>query len=169
LIQQTAKVLKQTQELELRADDWLIPPKVPEQRYGNAGLEDLSFPRKAYLPKGKTPERELTRLLEDQKKARRDEIFGGFTKLERAAFEARSSRINLLEHQISQSSKKASEANTKAANQRSQWNKQAETDTSQSDARQPYRSRERDSSKASTDSKKKSKAKKTDSDQSPGT
>ena len=48
-----------------------------------------------------TAKDELIRLLQEQGKALRDEIFGGFTKDERAAFEARKSRIHILEAEIS--------------------------------------------------------------------
>lgn len=167
LIQESAKLLKETGELEQRATDQLIPQRViGEKRYGNIGLEHLTSSAKAYLSKNETSEKELTRLREEQRKVRRAEIFGGFTTGERAALEARNSRIHDLESETSESRKKESEEHIKAAKQRHEWNKQSETDTSQSAARQPYRSREQDSSKAFTDSQKKSKTKKTDSDES---
>lgn len=48
-----------------------------------------------------TAKDELIRLLREQGKALRDEIFDGFTNDERAAFEARKSRIHILEAEIS--------------------------------------------------------------------
>ncbi|MGA9799715.1 MAG: hypothetical protein WBQ68_11950 [Terriglobales bacterium] len=106
----------------------------------------------------KTLEQERARLLEQQSKARRDEVFGGFTQSERAAYDARSNSIHELEKTILE----ARQREAAAADQRREWNKQSEVDTPQGDARQPYRTRERESSKAFNDFEKKSAAKKTD-------
>jgi hypothetical protein len=111
----------------------------------------------------KDKKEELARLLEQQSKARRDEVFGGLTHSERAAYEARRNRIHVLENEVLE----ARQIDSDAANQRREWNKQSEADTPQNDARQPYRSREQDSSKAFADSQKKSSTEKTDSDKSP--
>jgi DNA replication initiation complex subunit (GINS family) len=110
----------------------------------------------------KTAEEELARLVEQQRKARHEEVFGGFTQSERAAYDTLSNRIHDLENEVLVARQMYSDA----ANQRDDWNKQSETDTPQSKARQPYRSREHNSSEAFTDSQKKST---TDSDESPGT
>jgi|SRR5690349_899472 len=48
---------------------------------------------------GETPQKELIRLRKEQGKARRDEVFGGFSPVERAAYDARNNRIQQLESQ----------------------------------------------------------------------
>ena len=123
--------------------------------------------QKAYLSNNNTSEKELARLRKEQSKASRDEIFGGFTTGERAAYEARGRRIHALEAEIVESRNKESEVQTRAVKQRTEWNRQSEPDTPQSQARQPYRSRESNSSKAFSDSQKKLRTKKSNSDQSP--
>jgi hypothetical protein len=91
---------------------------------------------------------ELKRLVDLQRKARHDEIFGGFSKAERLEFDARATRIAEIEIEV-----EAEQFRMKAAaEQRREWNKTAETDTPQKEAHQSYRSREKDSSKAFTDS-----------------
>jgi hypothetical protein len=97
------------------------------------------------------PEIELKRLRVEQGKARQDEVFGGLTPAERAAFNARTKRINELEIELAAIAfaKSAQRAN---ANQTAQWNKEAETDTPQGEAHQPYRSRESDSANSYQDS-----------------
>jgi hypothetical protein len=91
---------------------------------------------------------ELTRLRKEQSKARQDEVFGGFSRAERAEYDARTKRIHDL----------GTELQTKGAErtipeqQRRQWHKDSETDTPQNVARQPYRSREKDSGDAFTTS-----------------
>jgi DNA replication initiation complex subunit (GINS family) len=112
----------------------------------------------------KTAEEELARLLEQKRKVRHEEVFGGFTQSERAAYDTLSNRIRDLENEVLEARQMASAA----ASQRGDWNKRSETDTPQSNARQPYRGRERDSSKTFTDSQKKSTNMKTDSDESLG-
>jgi len=91
-------------------------------------------------------EEELTTLLEEQSEARRDEVFGGFTQSERAAYAARNKRIFDLESKVLE----ARQIDSDSASRRREWNQQSEADTPQSGAQQPYRSRERDSSKAFT-------------------
>lgn len=104
---------------------------------------------------------ELKRLRKEQEKTRRDEVFGGLSPVERAEYDVKSDRINKLEIEISASA--AADKGAKAANARQQleWNKPAETDIPQAEARQPYRSREKDSPNRSTSRAKRSSAKKT--------
>ena len=80
--------------------------------------------------------------------ARQDEVYGGFSESERAEFDSRAKRIKELETQL----KTLTSADEVAAEQRREWNKKPETDTPQSEARQPYRNREKDSTNAFTDS-----------------
>ena len=47
-----------------------------------------------------SPEAEMLRLRREQAKARRDEIFGGLTPEERAAYEVRRKRLHDLELQL---------------------------------------------------------------------
>ena len=115
------------------------------------------------MSKRTTAEEKLKWLLAQQSKARSDEVFGGLTQSERAAYDARSNRIYDLESEIL----RARQIDFDAAEQRRDWNKRSEPDTPQNEARQPYRSREHDSSKAFTNSQKKLTTKKTDSDESP--
>lgn len=90
------------------------------------------------------PESELTRLRKEQRKTLQDEVFGGLSPAETAAYNARADRIHALENEI--------QSSAAAADRRRQSNKNAETDTPQSEAHQPYRSREKDSANAFTDS-----------------
>lgn len=83
---------------------------------------------------------ELTRLRKMQRRAEQDEVFGGMSEAERASYDARAKRINELEIEIN--------ASAEAIELQRQWNKIAETDTPQSQARQPYRSREKYSTKS---------------------
>ena len=91
---------------------------------------------------------ELTRLRKQQAKARQDEIFGGFSRAERAEYDARANRIHEVETELET---KPAER-TIAEQQRRQWHKESDTDTPQDVARQPYRSREKDSGDAFTNS-----------------
>jgi hypothetical protein len=100
------------------------------------------------------PEAELERLLKEQHKAQRDEVFGGFSPTERAEYEERAARIRELESEIQASavSKKKTSLSAKAEQAR-QWNKEPETDTPQAEAHQPYRSREKGSTDSFSDSR----------------
>lgn len=91
---------------------------------------------------------ELTQLRQAQRKAREDEVYGGLSKQERDEYDGRSGRIHELECEL----QLAADTENDAAEQRRNWNRTSETDTPQSDERQPYRSREKDSTKAFTDS-----------------
>ena len=96
---------------------------------------------------------ELARLWKEQAKARRDEVFGGFSAAERSSYEARAERIHVLESELNSAMREeVSDPTTSAERQMARWNAGAETDTPQRDARQPYRSRETNSSKAFVDS-----------------
>ena len=47
-----------------------------------------------------SPEAEMLRLRQEQAQARRNEIFGGLTCEERAAYESKQKRLRELEHQL---------------------------------------------------------------------
>jgi hypothetical protein len=93
---------------------------------------------------------ELARLRDQQFSARQNEVYGGLSKVEQADYDARAKRIYELTKQV-----EAIASSSRAqAEQRREWNKSSEMDTPQSEARQPYRSRETDSTHAFTDSAK---------------
>ena len=94
------------------------------------------------------PKSELARLREEQRQARQDEVYGGFSKSERAEYDTRAQRIHELDSQLLT----MTSADEAASEQRREWNKKAETDTAQSEGRQPYRNREADSTNVATDS-----------------
>jgi len=73
------------------------------------------------------PKTELARLREEQRQAGQDEVYGGFSKSERAAYDTRAERIRELDAQLLT---------------RRERNRKSETDTPQSQGRQPYSSRE---------------------------
>jgi hypothetical protein len=50
----------------------------------------------------KAPQLELERLLQQQAKAQADEVFGGLSLAERAAYDVRQNRIRELEHDLSE-------------------------------------------------------------------
>jgi hypothetical protein len=95
---------------------------------------------------------ELNRLRVEQRKAREDEVFGGLTLSERIAFNARAKRINELEIDLATIAFAKKSVQSANANQRDQWNKEAETDTPQGEAHQPYRTRENESANPFQDS-----------------
>src|SRR6516164_1683405 len=97
-----------------------------------------------------TPSSELKRLRNEQDKTRRDEVFGGLSQKEWAEYYVKSDRIHQLESEIRASAAADEISKSARANQRIEWNKRAETDTPQVEARQPYRSRERDFTQNST-------------------
>jgi hypothetical protein len=99
------------------------------------------------------PESELKRLRTEQNQTRRDEVFGGLSPAERAAYDRKSKRIYELESQIHASAVAKKSPRSAQAEQRLQWNKEPETDTPQGEAHQPYRSREQGSTGSSTDSR----------------
>jgi hypothetical protein len=105
------------------------------------------------------PESELARLLQEQRKARQDEIFGGFSQAERAEYNRKAGRINVLEREIQASASVEEKRPSAKAEQKRQWNKTSETDTHQNEAHQPYRGREKDSSDSPERSKTGEKAK----------
>jgi hypothetical protein len=91
---------------------------------------------------------ELARLRDQQFSARQNEVYGGLSKVEQADYDARAKRIYELTKQV-----EAIASSSRAqAEQRREWNKSSETDTPQSEARQPYRSREKDSTTEYVDS-----------------
>jgi hypothetical protein len=97
-----------------------------------------------YMPK-EEPEFELKRLRTDQDKTRRDEVFGGLSPAERTEYYRKRKRINELESELTARAVTKESAQIKKAEQRRQWSEESETDNPQGEARQPYRSRERDS------------------------
>jgi hypothetical protein len=99
------------------------------------------------------PESELKRLRTEQEKIRRDEVFGGLSPAERAAYNRKSDRIHELESEIQAGAVAEKSSQFAKAEQRRQWNKGSDTDTPQDEARQPYRSREEDSTSNSARSR----------------
>ena len=96
------------------------------------------------------PQSEVTRLRKAQILARQQEVYGGFSPAERAEYDERAKRIKELDAHL-QASATADKA---IAEQRHEWNKRPETDTPLSEARQPYRCREKDSTTTLTESSK---------------
>ena len=97
---------------------------------------------------------ELTRLRKQQAKARQDEVFGGLSRAERAEYDARADRIHDVETELELHTGPAepgASSDRLAAAQRREWVKKSATDTPQSEAHQPYRSRERDLANAFAD------------------
>jgi hypothetical protein len=92
----------------------------------------------------------LTNLRKKQSKAWEDEPFGGLSAEEKSEYDERTERINDLEKQL------ASRPQPDAASQEQKrgWSEDAETDTPQAEARQPYGSREKASGNSLTDSSK---------------
>jgi hypothetical protein len=86
---------------------------------------------------------ELTRLRKEQKKARQDEVFGGFSDAEQAEYDENAERICELESEHREEVPSSENLQFATAEHRRQWNKDSETDTPQSEAHQPYRSREK--------------------------
>jgi hypothetical protein len=97
---------------------------------------------------------ELKRLRAEQAKTRQDEVFGGLSPAERAGYDAKTKRINELEIALAAIASAKNSRHYAKANQRAQWNEEAVTDTPQSEAHQPYGSRETDSSTRFKDSTK---------------
>jgi hypothetical protein len=93
-----------------------------------------------------TLESELKRLKQDQRKMREDEVFLGLTPAERAVFNEKLARISSLEIKIQTMASAEEKARSFKAEQRGRWNQSAETDASQTEARQSYRNRETESS-----------------------
>lgn len=93
---------------------------------------------------------ELARLREEQRQARQDEVYGGFSKSERAEYDTKEERIHELDSQMLT----ITSAVEAASKQRREWNRKSETDTAQTEGRQPYRTREMGSTNAYTDSSK---------------
>ena len=55
--------------------------------------------------RSEAPQRELERLRKQQAKTRADEVFGGLSPQERAAYDLRQDRIHELEHDLSNRAK----------------------------------------------------------------
>jgi Skp family chaperone for outer membrane proteins len=70
------------------------------------------------------------------------------SKAERAEYEAGRKRIDALTKKV----EATASSRAAQAEQRGEWKKMSETDTPQSEARQPYRSREKDSTNKFIDS-----------------
>ena len=106
------------------------------------------WPLKVYAMEDETLSAELARLRDQQFSARQNEVYGGLSKVEQADYDARVKRIYELTKQV----EAIASSNRAQAEQRREWNKSSETDTPQSEARQPYRSREKDSTTEYVDS-----------------
>jgi hypothetical protein len=102
---------------------------------------------------------ELTRLLKEQNTARQEEVFGGLSRTEQAECDSRMKRIHELAIELQTKRDETGCQCDESGQQKRQWNRNSETDTPQNDARQPYRSREKDSGDAFTDSLKTSRGK----------
>jgi hypothetical protein len=100
------------------------------------------------------PKSELLRLFKEQTKTLEEEVFGGLSPAERAQYDRKTRRINELEMDLAASAV-AKTSQPGKAERKSQWSKEAETDMPQGEARQPYRSREKDATNTSTHSRKK--------------
>jgi hypothetical protein len=94
-----------------------------------------------------------TALEKDQSTALENEVFGGMSLSERKEYDIRTRRINELEIEIAASELANKTSQSAKAEQKRQWSKDSETDTPQAEARQPYRSRERDSGDSQKSSK----------------
>ena len=102
------------------------------------------------MPKEK-PEFELSRLRAELSRTRQEEVFGGLSPSELAEYNRKSERIHKLADEIHMVSIFEESSGAAQIEQQRQWNKDLETDTSQAEAHQPYRSREKDSKNSSTD------------------
>jgi hypothetical protein len=108
---------------------------------------DVPCPLKVFVVAEKNTASELARLRKKQQQAQQEEVYGGFSKSERAEYDSRAERINELETQL-----QTVTSDEAAAEQRHEWNKKSETDTPPTEGRQPNRTREQNSTNASTDS-----------------
>ena len=100
------------------------------------------------MMENENPHSELMRLRKAQSNAQQNEVFGGLSNQERSEYNDRTERI----HELSAQLQLTTDTDRDAAEQRREWNKESETDTPQSEGRQPYRTREQDSKKTVTDS-----------------
>jgi hypothetical protein len=108
-----------------------------------------------------SPNAELLRLLKEERKTREDEAFGRLSAAERNAYYTKKLRIAELEHSLTEEGVAAG----RKAQQKAAWNDATETDLShQSDARQPYRGREKDSERFAERNRKKGEARDPDND-----
>ena len=99
-----------------------------------------------------SPLAEVLRLLREQNKARKDEVFGGLSAAERADYNRKAARILELESCLGGDIFRSRSAEA-AARRSDGWDQTSETDTPQSNARQPYRDREKDARKSKKESK----------------
>jgi hypothetical protein len=104
------------------------------------------------MPKEK-PEFELSRLRAELSRTRQDEIFGGLSPSELAEYNRKSERIHKLAGAIHMASISEKSSGAAKAEQQCQWSKDPETDGPQTEAHQPYRSREKDSKDSFADLK----------------
>jgi hypothetical protein len=107
-----------------------------------------AVPPRVFAVALENPKSELARLREEQRQARLDEVYGGFSKSERAEYDIREERIHELDSQLLT----MTSADDAASEQRREWNRKSETDTAQTEGRQPYRTREHGSTNTFTDS-----------------
>jgi hypothetical protein len=94
------------------------------------------------------PKSELARLHKQQYKTQRDQVYGGLSQAERAEYDRTTKRIDKLKKQL----ETIASSEEAQAEQGCEWNKKPETDTPQSEGRQPYRTREQDPPNAFNDS-----------------
>jgi hypothetical protein len=92
--------------------------------------------------KCETPECELSRLRKEQSDNRVEEVFGGFSRTERAAYDRKEERIRELESEVQASAVAKKHSQSAKAEKRLGWIKPSETDSPQSEPHQPYHSRE---------------------------
>jgi hypothetical protein len=92
-----------------------------------------------------TLESELARLKKEQRKTRENEVFVGLSIKERAVYNEKSARIDELKTEIQAIAFGEVKAPSSKSEQHRHWNKNTETDTHQSEAHQPYGSREKES------------------------
>jgi hypothetical protein len=74
---------------------------------------------------------------------------GGLSPAERAEYNRKADRIHVLESTIQARALANKSSQAARTNQRRQWKQEPKTETPQTDARQSYRSREKDSADAS--------------------
>jgi hypothetical protein len=80
------------------------------------------------------PESEVARLREEQSKTRRNEVYGGLSRAERAEYNRQAERIHVLERTIQARAVAEKSSQSAKAEQRRQWKEESETDTPQAEA-----------------------------------
>jgi hypothetical protein len=88
--------------------------------------------------KRETPECELSRLRKEQSDNRVEEVFGGFSRTERAAYDRKEERIRELESEVQASAVAKKHSQSAKAEKRLGWIKPSETDSPQSEPHGRY-------------------------------